>query len=273
MVDDPSDPKVNIEVNDSGSLRIGGDLVAGDKFIIQYIVMVGRALEYARIEELLPAALDASEFPNIQAALEGVFTGSDPQLVKATATAGVILKEVFEMFPVIDDADLPYKDIVRESAPIIYRQLKKMKYWEGFATSRVIGDWLFVPKETDANVFWLNTISKLWKKHLNLDAQIGLAELTIPAYSMREKVTPVPFTETYYEDHTIICFVERVAPYTVSEIYDPFGEQLRDNLYPFSHQWFRLFMVGLILDIIQMVSESSKNKAFWQRLIDSLDPN
>jgi hypothetical protein len=247
-----------IDIN--GDVDAKGDLVGRDK-IIHNIVIVGQMLDLASIEGLLPKNSDLPDFQTIAAAFESTFNSSAKvELANAAAAAGEILKPILsEWMPKTLAGAMPYKIILPRLAESLFEKLKRLKYWDAFHEDIPSQEW---PGDEHANfkylhikVIWLDSLSSLWKKHYqkyNEMPRFGIIDLAYMA-----------------DGHRFEGEQGFVAHYPSETRIKP----LDSNYFmKFGSEEFRLFMSGLVLDLIRLVTLAQPDVKFMQGLMDSLAP-
>lgn len=260
----------------TGSVTTHRDFVGRDK-VIHNIIVVGQVLDLVRVEGLIPELSDLPDFQNISEAFEATFRdrlGTD--LAEATAAVGEILGEALvNWMPSKPSAALPYKRILRDLPPMLIRNLKELGYWDVFCEP-VPGKWsirlaqkLSSPRQipATAKAIWLSSLQALWKKHRKEDKLYGIAEKTVPGPLATAHLRLIPNsrieTNAYgqvYEQTFIIRQDKKTT-------------EAQNDLANIGHEDFRLFMLGLVIDLIRLASAASSNMKFWEGLIDLLTPD
>lgn len=229
---------------------VGGDIkganIAG-RDIIQNIVVVGQFLDFAKVEGLLPqpaAPLDLNQLsPNLDQALRD-HLGSG--LTVATAAVGEILRDsLAEWRPPQAGAAFPFKRMLPELAPKLVQKLKALNYWDTFAESG------FSATYTNTyQVIWLEALNHLWRKHIASDKRFGLAEI----------------------GDTATFVIEPGLEYPDVKIAHNPKEPHLGEFAKMSNEQFRVFMAGLVLDLMRLASAAAEDIEFWQGLSDLLGP-
>jgi hypothetical protein len=225
---------------------ITGSNIAG-RDIIQNIIVVGQFLDFAKVEGLLPqpAALPdlATLGDNLDQALRD-HLGSE--LTTATAAAGTILGDILaEWRPSQPGAAFPFKQMLPKLAPKLVQKLKALDYWDTFVETGFSATY-----SKHYAVVWLEALNHLWRKHTSQDKYFGLAEIG-------ETATFVTQPELEYKD--------------VKIAYDPKEPRLGEFA-KMSNEQFRVFMAGLVIDLIRLASEAAEDVKFWQDLSNFLGP-
>ncbi len=240
-------------VNASGDALIGGDVVGRDK-IINNIVVVGRMLDYAQVEGLIPSLAQQTDFNSISEAFEATFRqrlGAD--LTTATAQAGAILQPALALWtPRGPNQALPYKRILTGLAQPLVEKLVELDYWASFAERVGEFNWIYFSGQDNVEVIWLRSLASLWKKYKSDEKLYGLAA--------RMK-----------NGQPEAVFVWRTPAARVTEAYDPRQPaRASTDFASLGREEFRIFMVGLVLDCIRLASTVASDQAFWNDLTASL---
>jgi homoserine trans-succinylase len=130
-------------------------------------------------------------------------------------------------------------------APKLAQKLKALNYWDTFTETG------FSPTyKTHYSVIWLHSLNQLWTKHTAQSKRFGLAEIGDAAMFVVQ-------SDLEYED--------------VKKAHNPkephLGEFAR-----MSNEQFRVFMAGLVIDLIRLASVAAEDVEFWQELSDLLGP-
>ena len=254
----------------TGSVTTHRDFVGRDK-VIHNIIVVGQVLDLVRVEGLIPELSDLPDFQNISEAFEATFRDRlGTELAEATAAVGEILGEALvNWMPSKPSAALPYKRILRDLPPMLVTKLKELGYWDVFCEP-VPGKWsihlvqeLDSPRQIPATVeaIWLSSLQALWKKHRKEDKLYGIAEKTVTGSLATARLRPIPNIRIERYEQTFIIRQDKKT----TEAYN--------DLANIGHEDFRLFMLGLVIDLIRLASAASSNIKFWEGLIDLLTPD
>jgi hypothetical protein len=215
---------------------MGGDKVGRDKIMIQNLVYVGRFLDLANAEDLLSITpVSSQEIQEISADLESYIDQHlQGDLASALAKVGNLLKDFLS-------------DLVNENqsapAPSVYtifgeRVFKKLAviFQEG-GYYREYGD-------SSSKTIWFETLNGLWKKKFKKSVRWGICTSTYREYRIIKKLPDGSYSdENYFKD------------------------------LDFKREEYRVFLVGLILDLTRIFSEDFGDKAFWDGLVNLLDMN
>lgn len=216
----------------------GEDIVFRDK-IIHNIVVVGQFLDFAQIEGLIPPPPNLKDFEEISTKFEKTFTdrlGSD--LINGVTLAGEILGKILPSWkPKSPLQAIPFRTLIPKLAPHIASKLTALYYWETFNKKEIYIESQFW------EVVYLYSLSELWKKQKQYDALFGIAQ----------KGT---------DESKEICFVRTLK--TTS--YDSEKTEILtfDN---FDNQQFRIFITGIVIDLIRMGSVVSTDVQFWSSVV------
>jgi hypothetical protein len=238
-----SNPSVNVGDVEGG---IHHSLIAG-RDIVQNIIVVGQFLDFAKVEGLLPQPASLPDLNNISANLDQALRdhlGSN--LAEATAAAGEILGDVLaEWRPRQPSAAFPFKQMLPDIAPKLAQKLKALNYWDTFTETG------FSPTyKTHYSVVWLHALNQLWAKHTAQSQRFGLAEIG-------DATMFVVQPDLEYED--------------VKKAHNPKEPHLGEFA-KMSNDHFRVFMAGLVIDLIRLASTAAEDVKFWQELSDLLGP-
>ena len=215
--------------------------------IIQNIILVGRFLDFTKVEGLIPKPSASADFESISAVFEETFDkrlGGD--LATATAFAGKILAPVIapNWIPKETSVAFPFRKVLAECPKILFDGLSRLGYWDSFCSSQSYGD-------ECQEIIWFRSMSLLWIRHFHAERLFGIGRSSYDAYA--RWLDP--------------CFFESVASlgrssYRLSTL-DP--QQL-------TNEEFRVFMAGLVIDLIRMASTTADDTQFWIGLVDLLSP-
>lgn len=113
----------------------GSTIATGDNATINNIIIVGRFLELAQVEGLLPKIEDREDFSSITHAIEGALNSRlNGDLAEATAFAGEILSDfVYEQLEKYTNKPLLLTQLVPTLIVHVVRKLKENGYWEAYA--------------------------------------------------------------------------------------------------------------------------------------------
>ena len=270
---------VNIQGGE-GPVNVQGDVIGRDN-IIQNIVIVGRMLDFANVEGLLPQPANRIEYQSISEALSATFSGpSGDSIARSTAMAGEILKDVFGSYEHEQPAAaLPFRRLLMEAAPKLVRNLRGLNYWD------IYREEIYVPAQRRlrggawGTVVWLRSLRALWaKSRPHDDVLYGIAEIRcLVAGGLRKKTHNNALGQFTAEDgklyETFATFVVKRGT-ALAVAYDPIMEfaPLESEFGRIGNEEFRLLLVGLIIDVIGLVSSSLQDVGLWKSLTDFLAP-
>jgi hypothetical protein len=224
-------------VNISGSLNQHGDIVGRDK-IIHNIIVVGRVLDFAQVDGLIPQLSDMPKLENISAAFEPNFKerlGSD--LSNAIAIAGQILEPILSSWTPQSGRALIFRDILLNLATPLGRKIQELNYWDVFCEPMGV-----LINQKRWNSLLLSSLSGLWNKYKTDKITYNLATLNNEAF-------------VFIATHQTTGFTSQ------------------EDFKEFKREEFRIFIVGIVLDLIRMASLVSNDIDFWNQVIDSLSNN
>jgi hypothetical protein len=261
-----------------GSVNVQGDIVGRDQ-IIQNIIIVGRVLDFANVEGLLPQAAHPKEYHSVSEALNATFSGpSGESLAVSTALAGDILRDTLGLYaPEHAAAALPFRRLLIGAAPKLVRNLQRLNYWDIYREEIYIPAQRQLRRGAWGTVIWLRSLQALWAKYRPQDdAQYGLAEIgRLVAGGLRKKPHVNALRQFKAADgklyETFATFVVKRGA-SVAVAYDPIMEvaPLESEFGKIDSEAFRLLLVGLVIDVIGLVSNSSQDVGLWTSLTDFL---
>ena len=232
---DNQPPHQEGNVNISGNLNQTGDIIGRDK-IIHNIIVVGKVLDFAQIDGLIPNLSDMPNLKNISETFEANFLerlGSD--LTNATSEAGEILRPILSSWTPTDGRALPFKQILNGLAQPLANKILELDYWSNFCDTNpfTIGADIY-------SVIWFTSLSGLWRKYKKGNKVFGLAR-----------------------KGNLATFVYKTETTIKSQM----------DFKDFTREDFRIFILGIVLELIRMASVVSNDLLFWNQVIDSLSPN
>ncbi len=273
----PQSGGINIQ-GVEGPVNVQGDLVGRDQ-IIQNIIIVGRVLDFANVEGLLPQAARPKDYQSVSEALNATFSGPSGQgLAASTALAGDILKDILGAYTHEHAAAaLPFRRLLMGAAPKLVRNLQRLNYWD------IYREEIYIPAQRQlrggarGTVIWLRALRALWAKYRpQEDTQYGLAEIgRLVTGGLRKKPHANALREFRGADgkayETFATFVVKRGT-SLAVAYDPVMEvaALESEFGRIGSEEFRLLLVGLVIDVIGLVSSSSQDVGLWQGLTDFL---
>lgn len=211
--------------------------------VVQNIIVVGQFLDFAKVEGLLPPPTALPDLSSLNSNLDQALQehlGS--RLTAATAAAGEILHDLLvEWRPNQAGAAFPFKRMLPELAPKLVQKLKALNYWDTFAESGFSAAY-----SIHYQVVWLDALNHLWHKRTGQKKRFGLAEIGPTA-------TFVTDPELEYPD--------------IKKAYLPEEPRLGEFAH-MNNEQFRVFMAGLVIDLIRLASEAVEDVEFWRGLTD-----
>lgn len=238
---------------------------AGRDQIIQNITIVGRFLEFAEIEGLIPKASESSvEQINItlEKSLDDLVGGSN--IAEAIAFAGEILRETLVDWRHIQKfAAIRTRNVLTELAPKIISKLKQLGYWDTLCEK--YNHLIYWPDDAgyctyddgEIEVIWLESIERLWRKYIeDEDIEYGLARVR-----RTRKCLLIKTIENFDIFVVMSCGIKPA--------YNPNNPFDKD--YNFTHmkpEELRIFMVGLVIDLIRMRLTALDDIKLWDGLIN-----
>jgi hypothetical protein len=251
---------VNLTAGDD--FAVGGDVVGRDKNTIHNIVIVGQFLRQINLEGLIPEPLAPATFETISAAYRHSFADHvDADLAGATRVAGEMLaKELAAWIPVKQASPIPYRRLLPSLASILVQGLKQRGYWKMFSQEQS-------QERKDGNityrVVWLNSMAQLWEKYLKQKCYYGICEET----EVVQKKLSYPANVYQRAQRSIKkrqYFVVRSAEH---------GKFASADFENIDSEEFRVFMAGLVIDIIRFASIAISDARLIKTLVDELSPS
>jgi len=214
-----------------GNANTGGGNFVGRDMIIN-IMTVGRLLEFAEVQNLLPRISNQLSFTNVRDAIDSVFDDNHNNLVVATAFAGEMLKDILaDWISSRTGLHISLRKLIVELAKDLYKNLKLSGYWDMHRQLRY-GSW-----DDFDEILYFDSTAMLWKEELyEINVFFGLV----------------------YENEFNIYFIKD---------FKPFKEVVEE----WSTREQRLFLVGIVLDLIRIRSEDTLNLHFLRELVNSLE--
>ena len=221
---------------------IHGSQIAG-RDIVQNIIVVGQFLDFAKVEGLLPQEAATPTLPDLSAGVETALRqhlGSS--MAQATATVGQLLHDILQQWkPATAGAAFPFKRMLPQMAPALIEQLKALDYWDTFAQTFYSARY-----KTQCQVLSLEALNRFWRKHNDDDEPFALAQAG--------------------EEVGFAVVVSAPAP-DIRFIHPPREPHL-SRFATMTNRQFRVFMAGLVLDLIRLASTAADDVAFWGDLVE-----
>lgn len=230
----------SLNVN-SGSLHTEGDAVAGDKILNQTIgqvIVLGHILDALRLDEIAGLKID----PNVSIAnaesLENVIRSHFGQNIINEMDFAVAVLEPF-LKPFVSELKYPvfrFRQFLQELIEYLVVLLRGSGHWDAFYSKEWVAN-----LSLRAEVLWLESSRTFRRKKFRDDLLFGLA-------SHQNQYTDA----TYY---IVLKTAMDCRSIALSE---------------FNNLDFRIFMVGLVLDLMRIGSVASGDIAFWDSFVGAL---
>ena len=155
------------QINTSGGASVGRNVeTGGGNFIgrdmIINIMTVGRLLEFAEVQNLLPRISEQISFTNVHDAIDDVFEGDHNNLVVATAFAGEMLKDILAgWISSRKGLHISLRQLIVGLAKDLYEKLKLSGYWDMYRQVR--RDY----RSADDEILYLDSTDMLWRREFN----------------------------------------------------------------------------------------------------------
>ncbi len=237
--------------NTSGGASIGGNVetnefVGRDKQTINNIIIVGRFLEFAQIEELLPKLEHKQDFSSVVEAIESnLGSRLDDDLADAVAWVGEILQRIL---PKVLPQDNLKPIVLSAIAPSIIRfigvELQSNGFWKAYSQDST----LRVPAVASKDIISLEVTTALVQRYkLNDLRQLYLLYL---AKSQNCRLANLTYDSTLGDE-------------VIQSL----------NLRKFSPRHIRLIIAGIVLDLIRIKSDNTISVQFIKELADIVKPD
>lgn len=211
-------------------------VIAG-RDIINNIVIVGQFLDFARINKLFSGSEDSQRFENIQQAIETSFAKQDQKrLSDGLEGIRTILGPYIERFIPRENRRFDFRNFMNGIPYFLRERLAELHYWDDLATRN---------SKQPADIAYVETIrldaaSKIWEKEFGEAANFALwFTLYNPFY--RKGGQSLNECALYNEEN--------------------FDRSPSD----WNYREFRVFMTGLLVDMMNITAESEHNKLHWEQ--------
>jgi hypothetical protein len=231
--------------------KFGGDKVARDK-ITQNIILVGQLLEFANVEQLFPKLPVHAKIDDIISVLKASTNNTNvPGSIEGVAFAGEILKDVFNKHVKTGlknpYSSVKYTEILSSLPGSVYQKLVDFGYWDNFSRS---------PREqfktrylrSENRIIALISLDSIWKKYFN------------------ENFCFYIYGRGYYGHGNLSGTSSGIS--VIKEYW--FSSELIERFEFTSSEQARVFIVGIVIDLIRMYSIVSQERVFWKNLTDML---
>lgn len=232
----------------------------GDINIIHNIVVLSNFLSSVQIEGILPTQPDTNFIQTISEAIEQKFQerlGDD--ITYATAVASDILSATLQTFTLNKQFEaLRFRTLLRSLANDIVPKLKEYHYWETFHDP--IDNVIVSSTKYRGEVIFLTALTELWKKQVN-------QEISGFAIGRLISIGGKPVNIFIIKDSKYELWEAAYAPDRAHELdrNSFFGMLTR-------HQ-YRVFIIGIILDLIRLGTEAATDRRFWNNIVNLLSPD
>ena len=124
-------------------------------------------------------------------------------------------------------------------------------------------------------MIWLRHLETLWAKHFGANAKLyGLAKIIVPIKDRTKRVWNADLTFRYSsgESHAEYWIFVVKKGDVICEAYNPIAKYEKpspaSDFGRMSPEGFRIFMIGLVIEMIHLVSKASQDMALWKHLSD-----
>lgn len=276
--------QIRKNTNISGNVNKLTQIETVEGNIIQNIVIVGRFLDFAQSEGLIPETAVCANFKNVTSALEKTFDKPlGNELSSATATVGKMLEDVLSILtPNEPFTIITYRDLIRRIPELVIPKLRDYGYWDPFYefVERVTIHWEERSEDRTAcqgawpkaEVIWLTSLQNLWEKHFNRKKLYGLAAFDLFAYKKVKQNRET--TGKRRLGHPDFMFILKTDDAIIGAYKAEFFKWDRESDFgKMNRLEFRVFFTGLVLDLIRVGTELVIDLNFWESLVSSLKIN
>ncbi len=235
----------------SSSVNIGDveggihDAQIAGRDIVNNIIVVGQFLNFAQVEGLLPEGSAAPDLPALAGDLEAVLRERlGDRMTAAVAATGELLSDILSKWkPAHPGAAFPFRRMLPELAGPLLQKLKALDYWDTFTEASFSAHF-----NAPYRVLWLEAVNQLWRKNAFSADEFGLAEVKEAG-----------------------MFVLRAPNDDLLPAHYPAEPHLGKFAAMGSDQ-FRVFLAGLVIDLLRLASTAAEDVQFWQNVTNLLAP-
>lgn len=232
--------------NTSGGAAIGGNVtsdefVGRDKITIHNIIIVGRFLEFAQIEGLLPKLEHEQDFTSIVSAIEANLGARlNDDLADAVAWTGEILDGLItEHTEIGHSATAGIRRLATELVPTVVTKLIEVGYWEEYSQTYISATGL------KSHILWLDATTMLLRKEKGNVASTGIRSFD----SLGDRID-LAYEREKYGPSAKTLPIEQLT--------------IRD---------LRIILAGIVLDLIRIKSDNTISVQFLQGLVNVVKPS
>lgn len=256
----------NSGANIDGNIDTGGGSFIG-RDNIQNIIVVGQLLELAEIQKLFPQpSPETSQLTNVAEALEKVFSQrQSAELSKSIAFAGYVLKDFLaSRAPKNEFETVNFQDLLKGIDEHIGRKLVALKYWEKYC--QPYNKWAFEPllhdsRRAEDRVIEFTATMDLFMKYGVIDDDTSIALVNSPGNRA------LTFTSLQMVGKFVFFMKQPKMIGSTVLSYKEVNELQAANLTP---DQSRLFLIGIVVDLVRLYALSLPDTRFFQNLVDSL---
>ena len=213
--------------------------------IVNNIIVVGQFLSFAQIEGLLPEGSAVPDLSALEDNLEQALRERlGDRMTAAVAATGELLGDILSAWkPARPGAAFPFRRMLPALADPLLKKLKALDYWDTFTEAG------FSARFTKPyRVLWLESLNHLWQKKGFGEWAFGLAE--VEGAGMFVLCAP--------NDDLL------PAHYPAEPHLGAFARMSNDQ--------FRIFLAGLVIDLLRLASTAADDVQFWQNVTNLLTP-